>query len=89
MKGYLVYEGLTTIFGQQLSEEYKEAFLFHLLLMIHRLFFDQQYQLEGANNFERKVDPLLIQKVERFFEENGLPINQAELSALFNYIQID
>ncbi len=75
-------------FEAELIQEYREAFLLHVFLMVHRITFDQQYMAEG-----RQVDQIildkgtLVGKIEAVFAENNLGINQSEISALFSYIK--
>lgn len=86
VKGYIVYEGLLQLFGLQLTQEYKEAFLLHVFLMVHRIIFQQQY--ESGGNVATQVlleQKELVGKIETLFSDNDLSINRAEISALLNY----
>jgi hypothetical protein len=88
LKAYTIYECLLVILEAELIQEYREAFLLHVFLMVHRITFDQQYMAEG-----RQVDQIildkgtLVGKIEAVFAENNLGINQSEISALFSYIK--
>ncbi|MEQ4551821.1 transcriptional antiterminator, partial [Weissella sp. GP1] len=88
LKAYTIYERLLVILEAELIQEYREAFLLHVFLMVHRITFDQQYMAEG-----RQVDQIildkgtLVGKIEAVFAENNLGINQSEISALFSYIK--
>lgn len=85
--GYTVYEKLLEIFGSKLNQEYKEAFLLHVFLMVHRITFDTQYQLEGNVDNHILIDHTeKLLKVEQLFSENDLSVNKAELTALLNYV---
>lgn len=85
--GYTVYEKLLEIFGSKLNQEYKEAFLLHVLLMVHRITFDTQYQLEGnVDNHILISHTEKLLEVEQLFSENDLAVNKAELTALLNYV---
>ena len=76
------------LFQEQLNQEYREAFLLHVFLMVHRITFDQQYMMEG-----NKVDEVLPtstsynKQIEELFAEHNLAINQSEITALFAYIK--
>lgn len=88
VKAYIVYEELLKVFSESLIEEYREAFLLHVMLMIHRITFNNQYE-EVANNSR---DYLLnqqkqIERIEQIFSKNELTVNQAEIIALLNYIE--
>lgn len=88
LKSYTVYERLLVILETDLIQEYREAFLLHVFLMIHRITFDQQYLAKGS-----QVDQIisekeeLVGKIEAVFAENNLEINKSEISALFSYIK--
>lgn len=87
VKGYVVYEGLCRLFDKKLKKDYQEAFLLHVLLMVHRIMFKNQYELDG--NIHQEVllkQKELVTQIEQLFSENDLSVNQAELTALFQYI---
>ena len=79
LQAYTIYEKLLLLFQEQLNQEYREAYLLHVFLMVHRITFDQQYMMEG-----NKVDEVLPtstsynKQIEELF---------AELTALFAYIK--
>jgi len=89
IKAYVVYEELLKTFASLIAEDYREAFLLHVLLMVHRITFNSQY--EGEENsyqaqqlYQRKV---IIEQIEHIFSKNHLTVNQAEIIALLNYIE--
>jgi transcriptional antiterminator len=88
LQAYTIYEKLLLLFQEQLNQEYREAFLLHVFLMVHRITFDQQYMMEG-----NKVDEVLPtstsynKQIEELFAEHNLAINQSEITALFAYIK--
>lgn len=88
LKAYTTYERLLVILANDLIQEYREAFLLHVFLMVHRITFDQQYVAEGS-----QIDQIilaredLVEKIEAVFAENNLSINKSEISALFSYIK--
>lgn len=87
VKAYIVYEELLKAFGNQLSLEYKEAFLLHVMLMVHRITFEGQY--ENTGNVVKELllsQQTLVEKIENIFAKNDLMVNQAEITALLNYI---
>lgn len=86
VKGYIVYEKLLELFGQHMSSDYREAFLLHVLLMVHRIIFNHQYENEGnvATN-ELLVNQEIVKEIEILFAENDLSVNRAEISALLRY----
>lgn len=87
VKGYVIYEGLCELFGKNLKKEYQKAFLLHVLLMVHRIMFKNQYELDGTVQQEIWLQQKeLIMQIEQLFSENDLSVNQAELTALFQYM---
>ncbi|MFD1900600.1 BglG family transcription antiterminator [Enterococcus termitis] len=88
VRTYIIYEELLKAFGENLTQEYKEAFLLHVMLMVHRITFDSQYENEG--NIVKEILLMqheLVQKIEQIFAKNDLMVNQAEITALLNYIR--
>lgn len=87
VKAYIVYTELLKLFEDSVITGYKEAFLFHILLMVHRITFQNQYEHEHT----LEPDILLekretLQSIENIFAKNDLSVNQAEIIALLNYI---
>jgi mannitol operon transcriptional antiterminator len=89
VKGYILYQDLRRMLGEKLKKSYQEAFLLHVLLMIHRIMFKSQYDLDG-NICQQELlqQKNLVAQIEQIFSENDLSVNQAELVALFQYIDI-
>lgn len=88
LQAYTIYEKLLTMFREQLKEEYREAFLLHVFLMIHRITFDQQYVMEGNNSEAFITEEALYSKpIQELFAAHDLMINQSEINALFAYIK--
>ncbi|EGP4998864.1 PRD domain-containing protein [Enterococcus faecium] len=88
LKAYTIYERLLVILEAELIQEYREAFLLHVFLMVHRITFDQQYMAEDRQADQIILDKgTLVGKIEAVFAENNLGINQSEISALFSYIK--
>lgn len=55
--------------------------------MVHRIMFKHQYQLEGNVNPDiLSLNQTLFKQAEQLFSENDLAVNEAELTALFNYV---
>lgn len=89
VKGYIVYEGLLAVFKGAIKNDYMDAFLLHVFLMVHRITFNIQYDPVGNVNKEVLVsDKQLLVEVEQLFAENDLSVNDAELTALFQYIDV-
>lgn len=88
VRTYVIYEELLKAFSEKLTQEYKEAFLLHVMLMVHRITFDSQYENEGNIVKETLLaQQELVEHIERIFAKNELMVNQAEITALLNYIR--
>ncbi|MGX7202899.1 transcriptional antiterminator [Enterococcus plantarum] len=88
VRTYVIYEELLKAFAEKLTQEYKEAFLLHVMLMVHRITFDSQYENEGNIVKETLLaQQELVEHIERIFAKNELMVNQAEITALLNYIR--
>ncbi|WP_429950146.1 BglG family transcription antiterminator [Enterococcus sp. AZ101] len=88
VRTYVIYEELLKAFADKLTQEYKEAFLLHVMLMVHRITFDGQYENEGNIVKETLLaQQVLVGEIEQIFAKNDLMVNQAEITALLNYIR--
>ncbi|MGX7413215.1 BglG family transcription antiterminator [Enterococcus caccae] len=88
VRTYVIYEELLKAFAGKLTQEYREAFLLHVMLMVHRITFDSQYENEGNIVKETLLaQQVLVEQIERIFAKNDLMVNQAEITALLNYIR--
>ncbi|MGX7150668.1 BglG family transcription antiterminator [Enterococcus ureasiticus] len=88
VRTYVIYEELLKAFAEKLTQEYKEAFLLHVMLMVHRITFNSQYENEGNIVKETLLaQQELVEQIERIFAKNDLMVNQAEITALLNYIR--
>ena len=88
LQAYTIYEKLLCLFQEQLNQEYREAFLLHVFLMVHRITFDQQYMMEGNKTDDAdKITSTYNKEIEQLFTEHNLAINQSEINALFAYIK--
>ncbi|MGX7126766.1 BglG family transcription antiterminator [Enterococcus viikkiensis] len=87
VQAYTIYEKLQLQFKGRLNSDYREAFLLHVFLMVHRITFDQQYTIEGnkASQVVREINN--NKAIQKLFNEHNLRINQSEISALFTYIK--
>lgn len=80
--GYMIYEELTLLLRDKLQPEYREGFLLHVLLMVNRVMFDQQYQ-----EFGELKDEEFATLVKKIFLTRELEINDSEIFALTQYFK--
>ena len=86
VSAYVIYEELLTAFSGKLNQGYKEAFLLHVLLMVHRIIFNGQYENQGKLVEEALLSQKeLVEQIEQIFAQNNLTVHQAEIIALLNY----
>ncbi|MDH6363218.1 transcriptional antiterminator [Enterococcus sp. PF1-24] len=88
VKGFVIYQKLMSLFYDELIDEFKDAFLLHVFLMVHRIYFDEQYKDEGYISKEDFYSyGKYVEHIEKVFIENELSVSQAEIIALLQYIQ--
>lgn len=83
IKGFTVYEQVKTIVGSEINAKYQDAFLLHILMSVHRIYYDQQYQqlTEVKQIFKKFVVP-----IKRVYINNDLKINDSEVVAILEYL---
>lgn len=82
VKGFMIYEALKQLFQDKLRPEFSEGFLLHILLTVHRIIFDKQYQEIVSVAFSSE----LLKQIESIFNQYELAINQSEVSAITAYL---
>ncbi|WP_460016942.1 BglG family transcription antiterminator [Lactovum odontotermitis] len=84
VKGFSIYSDLKTLFAKEkeLSIEFLEGFLVHVLLMVSRVDNDEQYQA-----FAPTSNKELEGKILAVCQAHELPINASEVSALVPYYE--
>jgi transcriptional antiterminator len=82
VKGFMVYQGLKQVFQDRLRPEFSEGFLLHILLTVHRIMFDKQYQETVAPSFSAEI----LGQIETIFNQHDLAINSSEISAITEYL---
>ncbi|WP_082395194.1 BglG family transcription antiterminator [Lacticaseibacillus saniviri] len=66
-----------------IKRQYQDAFRMHVFLAVHRIMFDQQFD---ANQYH--VDTELGHIVQKIFDQHNLKINNSEINALLEYVQL-
>lgn len=86
IKGYMVYERLKEELTEVLKEEYLDAFLLHVLLLVHRVEYNQQYlDEESVDKSIIHKNEAVVVKMEQVFSEQDLAVNLSEIIALLQY----
>lgn len=83
IKGFTVYEQVKAIMGHVINSKYQDALLLHILMSVHRIYYDQQYQQVTDINhaFIKFIEP-----IKQVYLNNGLEINDSELVAIIEYL---
>ena len=81
VKGFMVYEALKQSFQDRLRSEFSEGFLLHILLTVHRIMFDAQYEETATVAFSNQV----LDDIEVIFNQHDLSINDNEIRAITEY----
>lgn len=90
LSAFVVYEELKRLFEGQIQSGYEEAFLLHVMMMVHRIHFQSQYQNEGNVVPETLVtNQTDVCAIEKIMAHNKLAINRAEITALLQYVCIE
>lgn len=88
LKGFEVLQELLTVFVNDIEETRMQALQLHIFLMVHRYYFDKQYDDYLYSNHpiseKNKID---IQTIKKILDENELPVHESELIALLQYFK--
>ncbi|MFB7141650.1 BglG family transcription antiterminator [Gottfriedia sp. NPDC056225] len=89
VKGYEVYQDIVLEFFNGTDEQNKRnALMMHIFLMVHRCYFDKQYDYFAYNDgkLDWKYESTRL-KLREILEKSNLRLNDAELVALLQYFQ--
>jgi len=88
LKGFEVSADLIETFKEDLNVSKKQALNMHIFLMIHRYYFDEQYDNYAFNQgVDREKVERYFNKLEGFLKKRELPVNQTEINALLQYFK--
>lgn len=91
LKGFEVTHALLEAFpssNASLQENWKDAFAIHVFLMVHRYYFDKQYdQYLYTNNQLQDNDFQSMTKVRNILKEKELHVHEAEVTTLLQYLE--
>jgi transcriptional antiterminator len=82
VKGFMVYQALKELFREKLCPELSEGFLLHVLLTVHRIVFNEQYQEVSSALFSSHI----LKQIEDIFNQHELAINNSEVNAITEYL---
>ena len=86
LNGSVIYQALSRYFGQRIPVGYQEAFMIHVMMAVHRIYYHHSYDstLKVTPSSETKD----VQTIKRIFLENQLSINAPEIGALLQYTRV-
>ncbi|MFB5195858.1 BglG family transcription antiterminator [Neobacillus sp. KR4-4] len=89
IKGYEIYQEVIFKFVNGTDEQNKRnALMMHIFLMVHRYYFDKQYDYFAyADGNSGEKDERIKGKLQVIMERNNLKLNDAELIALLQYFK--
>lgn len=84
IKAFTVYEEVKKIVGKQINDKYRDAFMLHVLMSVHRIYYNQQYN-QKLSNVPDKAQ--LMNAIKLAYTHNNLMINDSELVAIIEYLK--
>lgn len=82
MTMFAVYEDLYKLLKKSIPDDYRDAFMLHVFMVVHRIKFNEEYQEENDNP---TTDDKLKKKIKEIFQKNQLNINESEINAIIEY----
>ncbi|WP_026581369.1 BglG family transcription antiterminator [Bacillus sp. J33] len=88
LKGFEVVQALLDAFPIESKEDWKNAFEIHVFLMVHRYYFDKQYdQYFYSSQQLLDSDVEMMNKVRSILEGKDLQVHDAEVFTLLQYFK--
>jgi transcriptional antiterminator len=88
LKGFEVIHALLEAFPDATKENWKNAFMMHVFLMVHRYHFDKQYDQYLYTTYQMEEnDEEIINKVQSILKDKGMHIHEAEVITLLQYFK--
>ena len=88
LKGFEIFQAITDQFMDRIKTERLLALELHIFLMVHRYYFEKQYDdFLYSRNPINEEDAHEIQVLKNIFKEKNLHINASEIFALMQYFK--
>ncbi|MEK4149274.1 MULTISPECIES: BglG family transcription antiterminator [Robertmurraya] len=88
LKGFEVAHALLEAFPIEKEENWKNAFMMHIFLMVHRYYFDKQYdQYLYAHYQMLDSDEEMFHRVQQILKEKDLHVHEAEIITVIQYLK--
>ncbi|MFC0272623.1 BglG family transcription antiterminator [Metabacillus herbersteinensis] len=88
LKGFEVIHDLLEVFPLATKENWKNAFMMHVFLMVHRYHFDKQYDQYLYTTYQiEENDEEIINKVQSILKDKDMHVHEAEIITLLQYFK--
>lgn len=88
LKGFEVTQALLEAFPIETNQDWKSAFQMHVFLMVHRYYFDKQYDHYFYSSHPMAdTDEEMVNKVRSILEDKDLHVHDAEVFTLLQYLK--
>lgn len=88
LKGFEAAHALLEAFPFKSEERWKNAFMMHVFLMVHRYYFDKQYDQYLYTNYQMlDSDEEMFHSVQQILKDKDLHVHEAEIITLLQYLK--
>ncbi|SDY14895.1 Transcriptional antiterminator [Evansella caseinilytica] len=88
LKGFEVLQEIVSVFSNDIEASRLQALQLHIFLMVHRCYFDQQYdEFLYTNHQISKKNRQDLQTIRNILEQMELSVQESELIALLQYLK--
>ncbi|PRO86880.1 hypothetical protein C6Y10_00120 [Lactiplantibacillus pentosus] len=88
LTGTVIYNELWRYLRTRIQESYQEAFMIHIMMAVHRIYFHHSYDAQMASLKDVKAGATDVQKIKEIFSHNQLDISTTEISAILQYTRM-
>ena len=86
LKGFAISQGIQLAFVNEIKEEKRQALILHIYLMVHRCYFDKQYDNYSPSS-NHSHDGEMVRKIKEVLDRHELQPHEAEIIAILHYLK--
>lgn len=86
LKGFEINQEIQLAFTDEIGATKKQALMLHIFLMVHRYYFDKQYDNYSSSS-NHSYDNEDIQKIKEILDVHELQTHKAEIIAILHYLK--
>lgn len=86
LKGFEINQEIQLAFTDEIGATKKQALMLHIFLMVHRFYFDKQYDNYSSSS-NHSYDKEDIQKIKEILDVHELQTHKAEIIAILHYLK--